>query len=213
MPGQKGQTKAAPSATPSRESFPCPVEKCKVEKRRDKLMEHISKAVKYDVNGKALNPLSGAFASLNSDQKIHTEFFHKNNFDKKTSIKEIVSGQPSRQKQRTPILSPFDLAARGSARKRQIQSGSGDVSVNPKRRLILPDDDPDDPVPGSSSSRNSPILQQETGLPGQVILTCKKIINVMYRAEQVHPNSHHNKNAFCKSNGIIVYHYVYLIEE
>ena len=179
MVGHKGQSKTAPSSTPSREFFVCPVEKCKVEKRRDKLLEHITKAVKYDDKGKALNPMSGAFAKLNFDEKIHTEFYHKNSFDKKTSIKEIVSGQPSRQKQRTPILSPFDLAARGSARKRVVQSGSGDVSVNPKRRLILPSDDPDDPIPGSSSSRNSPILQQETGLPGQVILTCKKISNVL----------------------------------
>lgn len=167
MPGQKGQKKAAPSSTPSREFFGCPVEKCKIEKRRDKLMEHISKAVKYDIHGKVLDPASGAFANLSLDQKIHTEFFHKNNFNKKTSIKEIVTGQQNRKKQITPVLSPFELAARNSARKRQIQSGSedGSPSVNPKRRLILPDEDPDDPqVPGSSS-----ILQRETGLPGQVI--------------------------------------------
>ena len=117
MVGHKGQSKAAPSSTPSREFFECPVEKCKVEKRRDKLLEHITKAVKYDDQGKALDPMSGAFAKLDFDQKFHTEFYHKNSFDKKTSIKEIVSGQVSRKKRRTPVLSPFELAARNSARK------------------------------------------------------------------------------------------------
>lgn len=184
MPGQEGQSKAAPSSKPSREFFECPVPKCKVEKRRDKLMEHISKAVKYDQNGKALNPVSGAFATLDFTEKIHTEFFHKNNFNRKTSIKDITSGQQSREKQKTPVLSPFELAARASAKKRQIQSGSGDASVNPKRRLTLPDEDPDDPQPGCSSW-NSPVLQQESGLPGQVI--CNLQEKSIYRAEPVYP--------------------------
>ena len=110
--------------------------------------------MKYDQNGKALNPASGAFATLNFTQKIHTEFYHKKNYNKKSSIKEITYGQTSREKQTTPVLSPFDLAARNSARKRQIQSGSDEraQAVNPKRRLTLPDEDSDDSLGARESS-------------------------------------------------------------
>ena len=54
-----------------------------MEKGRNKLLEHITKAVKYDDEGNALNPMSGAFATQDFVQIIHTEFNHKISFEKK----------------------------------------------------------------------------------------------------------------------------------